>query len=118
MLMTPVVFSPGARSRAPDSAWITGMPETFRALKAAKVWEVDLVILETHERDRLLGRERSAYIRVRDPERSSTLIGNRIANVEPVLRSVNLFECDLHAVSVTAFVASWVLFPRLPSLPA
>jgi hypothetical protein len=57
----------------------------------------DLVILETHERDGLLGRERSTYIRVRDPEGSATLVGNRITNVEPVLGAVNLFNVDHYA---------------------
>ena len=57
----------------------------------------DLVIPETHERNRLFGRDRSAHIRSRDPERSLGLVGYRIANIDAILRAINLFKIDLHA---------------------
>ena len=81
MLMTPVVFSPGARSRVPILGLRYWNARDLSRFEGREGLGSDLVILETHERDGLLGRKRGANIRRRHPERSFGLIGDRIPNI-------------------------------------
>ena len=57
----------------------------------------DLMIPETHERNRLFGRDRGAHIRCRNSERSLGFVGYRIANIDAILRAIDLFKIDLDA---------------------
>ena len=100
MLMTPVVFSPGARSRVPDSACIDRKAQIpCLDFEGREGLGADLVIPETHERDRLLGRQRSStHPGVVTRNGAVGLVRDRIANVYPVLRAIDLFKTDLDAV--------------------